>query len=309
MKVTRFNHESTFIQALLGVNHTNLARCLGSWTYDSDVYMLYERAHCDLETFMLEDGTVTAAILEKQLCGLADALLVIHSLNRSKNDASKRLGCHNNLKFQNILVYYENEQIHSFRISDFCCAETREYDFEIDGKSWSSYRTTDRVSKYNEAPESKSRGTVSQPFDLWSLGCIYLEILVWFIDGDRVLDEFREDRGEETRPEDSTDIGFFDGELGFYNMVADGPGLKPQLCATVLAKIVDLLDRFKGPLRRIVDLVPLLLELDPEKRLTAEELVDKLKTGDAETEIAVPFASKWYQNAINTFPVTRHARY
>jgi serine/threonine protein kinase len=101
---------------------------------------------------------------------------------------------------------------------------------------------------------------------MWSLGCVYLEILVWFVDGYPALLKFRESREGHVQPNGLEDEGF-------YHETASG---KVELRKPVMDMIEYLRKCCNGGLKDIAETIPLLLRIDPKKRPSATQLVDTL---------------------------------
>jgi serine/threonine protein kinase len=119
---------------------------------------------------------------------------------------------------------------------------------------------------------------------MWSLGCVYLEILVWFLEGYQALVSFRDSREAEVYPNGLIDEGFY------YD---DGSGVV-QLREPVVTKIESLSRRCQGGLKEIVDTIPALLKIDPKERVQASQLVANLKhlgTGTSTTLTTGPTQS------------------
>ncbi|KAF2872632.1 kinase-like domain-containing protein [Massariosphaeria phaeospora] len=292
--------ERKFIQAMAGLNHSHLVKCLAGWTYDSKFYMIYELASCNLEEFMQDrmeshqPRGIAESMFVKQLCGLAAALRVIHcqgedseiskdtylGVPRSDN---KKTGYIHDLKPENILVFMSSETVQSFRISDFSCAKVVDFVASVSGKRRSHLTTSKSGTPIYRAPESMG-GATSRPYDLWSLGCVYLELLVWFFDGYRALEVFRNERVELVHPHGAEDEGF-------YSMIDEGPDAKMRLRKPVLNKIEELSARSGGSLKEIVNIIPDLLKIAPEERLTATALVKKLRELNTGADLTFPSPS------------------
>lgn len=110
----------------------------------------------------------------------------------------------------------------------------------------------------------------SRPYDLWSLGCVYLEMLVWYMDGFQALTEFRDARLQQVKP------GGMDDD-GFCCTIDPGTAAKVHLRRTVTKKMAELSNRCTGPLKDIADIVPQLLEIKPTRRPTAAQLAARLE--------------------------------
>lgn len=123
----------------------------------------------------------------EQMRGLCEALAELH--RHRFHQGSETGNCrHGDLKPENILVFREGG-INVLRIADFGLAK-----FHV--KSTSSRR---RANKYTNTvagttqylpPEFNVNRQISIKHDVWSLGCIFLEFIIWTAGGTEGLDKF-----------------------------------------------------------------------------------------------------------------------
>jgi serine/threonine protein kinase len=137
-----------------------------------------------------------------QLHGLAAALTAAHNLGGSDTlGASYR---HGDLKPENILVFEDGGPIGKLKIGDWGEAK---YQGKI--TAIRAGRTTTRFgNKRYEAPEvetgvkisflGQSKERRSRLGDVWAMGCITLEFIVWLLYGKRGLDQFNHDVSGDT---------------------------------------------------------------------------------------------------------------
>ncbi|KAF2635939.1 hypothetical protein P280DRAFT_167821 [Massarina eburnea CBS 473.64] len=179
--------------------------------------------------------------------------------------------------------------IHWLRLSDFSCARVVDFVATISGKR-DSYKTgTKSGTPIYRAPESLN-GATSRPYDMWSLGCVYLELLVWFVEGYDELVNFRTSREGHVRPDGLIDEGFYyETDKGAI-----------QLREPVTTKISDLERKCSGGLRDIVNIIPFLLKIAPKERLDASQLIHKLKHLSTSSNPAVVTGSRPGSLAIPT---------
>lgn len=261
-------------------------------------HMIYEKADCNVEEFMEKHENAhglshfSAIDLAEQLYGLAGALSVIHNQGDTNSKstylgipekAQTQSGYIHDIKPENLLLFiynYNGRKKYWFRLSDFSCAKVVDFVTVVSGKRWSHLTDNKAGTPTYRAPEKlMGRGT-SRPYDLWSLGCVYLEMLVWFLDGHKALMDFRDARECQVKPD-----GLHDD--GFCFMDKEGPTAKVQLRKEVVAKMADLSERCTGPLKDVADVIPKLLEIEPKNRPTAEQLREMLK--HLATDEALPF--------------------
>ena len=292
MKVTQ--HEGTrevsFHRAMASIPpHPHLLRCLASFTFSSQYHMIYEKADSDVEKFMAKNSNprgppgMESTDLAQQLFGLASALAAIHNHGQSSisqspgllsvpGSSAQKTGYIHDIKPENLLVFvYEHHGIKKywFRLSDFSCAKVNDMETSVSGKNRNSWKTVSKSgTPVYRAPEATGTGRTSRPYDLWSLGCVYLELLVWFLEGYPSLERFREERECHVSPGGREDEGFY-----FKPTERDNFRLRD----IVVKKIESVKEQCQGSLKDIADVIPQLLQIDPRQRPTAEKLVKELK--------------------------------
>lgn len=137
----------------------------------------------------------------KQILGLATALQAAHNLNRT--EASYR---HGDLKPENILCFKGAGQIGTLKIGDWGEAKFHEEDQVTEMRP--SRTSAKHGTRRYEAPEvetgvrvqwlGQSRKRRSRLNDIWAMGCITLECLVWLLYGPDGLNQFDNDVGKES---------------------------------------------------------------------------------------------------------------
>jgi serine/threonine protein kinase len=293
MKITPHEtRERPFHRAMVGLDHPHLLKCYASFTFSFRYHMIYEKADCDMEEFIKTNKTaadvpsLTPQKLATQLYGLAAALSVIH--NQGQPDAKDRSGLLNpgsaadlpsktgyihDIKPENLLMFiYEQEgkKTYWLRLSDFSCARVADFVASISGKRKASWRSDSKSgTPVYRAPESMYEKT-SRPYDLWSLGCVYLELLVWYLEGFDKLKEFRDTREREVRPGGACDEGF-------YYTNDSGPKPNFHLRDVVQKKMAYVIQNSDKDLKHIAEAIPRLLNVNPGERPTADKLARDLK--------------------------------
>lgn len=277
---------------MANLSHDHLLKCLASFVFSAKYHMIYEKADCNVEEFMKRNAdpqrlsNFTSGDLAQQLFGLADALCFIHNQGGSDSredtkllgvpkKSSRRSGYIHDIKPENLLMFIYNRpgrKTYWFRMSDFSCAKVVDILETVSGKNRDSWKTSSKSgTPVYRAPEAITEGQTSRPYDLFSLGCVFLELLVWFLDGYNALKTFRDQRECLLSP------GTYEDE-GFYYTPTEGEQFR--LREVVAERIEDVRSRCNGTLKDIADVIPKLLQIDPQQRPTAKRLVTILKPID-----------------------------
>ncbi|ROV89857.1 hypothetical protein VMCG_09505 [Cytospora schulzeri] len=158
--------------------------------------------------------------LAQQCQGLAYGLEGVHNTNMTAEDAGafsslgtpptsahivgsgpsvedndgKDYGRHGDIKPQNILWFKQDDNsfdLGNLKLSDFGLTDFhRALTTKVDPKG---VRATPTYS----APERETDEKLSRPFDIWSLGCIFLEFVTWLLRSVEGLDEFTSERSRD----------------------------------------------------------------------------------------------------------------
>ena len=165
---------------------------VATWTQDDRYYMLFPYAQFNIRQYMSRRsfGKPTKKNilwLLDQLRGLANALREIHNLSTSDDAAGspsnllapraeiRKAGWHHDLKPSNILVLGNPNPFNfEFHIADLGLVKVHNYHFGDDDKKVPIGTRT------YEPPEA-AKGLTSRPHDIWSMGCVFLELLIWAV--------------------------------------------------------------------------------------------------------------------------------
>ncbi|KAJ4115390.1 hypothetical protein NW768_011242 [Fusarium equiseti] len=167
------------------------------------LYLLFEWATSNLAEFWekhprVQISTQVTCWIALQCQGLARAVKRIHGLATWQvkaqlgMDNEKTRGRHGDIKPNNILWFEQREDDYNLLVlSDLGLTRyhsqlTNSYVSRIDGCT-TTYR----------APEVDMRQRISQRYDIWSLGCVFLEFCVWYLRGQAGLERFEDDRQQE----------------------------------------------------------------------------------------------------------------
>lgn len=211
-----FEREVHALKLLSNPSEEHLIRLLCTFTYKGRYYMLFPWAQENLRNYWLSHPGVffekvndLSSLLwtSKQMWGLARALSTIHGggVSSSKGDF---VGRHGDIKPENILWFTSaHDSRGTLAFSDFGLTRMHEKRTELRD---SRTKTLGFTVEYRP-PEIELRDHVmSRAADIWSLGCVFLEMIFWIHGG---IDELR--RFSEARFNDAVGVkeGFFSFQL------------------------------------------------------------------------------------------------
>ncbi|CAN9325974.1 kinase-like protein [Alternaria alternata] len=229
----------------------HLIKLLLTFRHGDKFYLLFEWADGNLGEFWETHRTRPPTLLDerwaaKQCLGLARAVSRIHGLTTwqkngrsssfgSLNDAERDWGRHGDIKPENILWFQEYETDHDLLvISDL--GLTRYH--SQSSKSLVPRSRIDGCSYAYRPPELDIEERISQKYDIWSLGCVFLEFVVWYLQGYDEVESFSLQREDE-------DLVIYEGVKidKFFNIAKSEDGQrKPQVKQAVKDRLRELKD-------------------------------------------------------------------
>jgi serine/threonine protein kinase len=299
------NRELDNLIFLNSLEHEHIIRLLASYTKDGKNHFLFPLASCNLDEYMdnyrahfSKDFVVW---LLGQFIGLADGIKVIHrktsvreefqsSIDLAPGDnAAQQLlnvpkpqlastGFHHDLKASNILFFESPArfQIIDFGVSKFhVLSEDERTRGTKHPRGTTTYQGPEsRVGK-KDATGQTVRLDISRPYDVWSFGCIMIEILVWLLLGGADRAAFGDQRfgpvedGSEVEESDA----FWVASRHFET-------------ARVRPAVTAILDKLRKSERaqlvpdvcRWIDLAGTMLEVDPQERVTIVDVHERLES-------------------------------
>jgi serine/threonine protein kinase len=206
-----FLKEKTILVALGPQNHLHLIQLLASYRKKNSYHLIFPCADSNLRGYWKKNAmpnfdkeTVLWSI--KQMSGIADALCHIHRfrVKRELNVENKlrtpvsggklsvkageeKFGRHGDIKPENLLYFKDSNVL---KITDFGLGRFHGRDSRsgIDPRKVVGSLTC-------EPPECTIGRPVSRAYDIWSLGCLFLEFVTWLLKGEEQISEFADARG------------------------------------------------------------------------------------------------------------------
>jgi serine/threonine protein kinase len=268
-----FERESKVLRKLLEKSHKHIASHYASWSQAGHFFMLSPLASCNLKVYwknnqpeLSNPGFVLWEL--RQLWGLADGLRYIYNLG----------GWHHDLKGENVLVYEEGDGGRpTLKIADFGSAKIRARRPAPQDESSPTASYSQGTSAY-EAPDYVILHETSRPYDLWTLGCLFMDMLVWtFGASPSELEMFSNERKVLKGGKLGTDTMFWyveqhNGEWWTH--------WKPSV-EKRLQKLKELCDSDQGSRRAVfkelVNTISKMLRMDPTQRVKVFEVHNDLE--------------------------------
>lgn len=206
-----------------GDSHPHLISLLATYAYFDEFYLIFHWAEADLLRYWTQINpkpvvdSATVFWMIEQCEGIADGLSKIHryesnSLRHADSDQVNArqdsiqsqsnhetggrgplYGRHGDIKPENVL-WFPNQEDPSdkgtLKISDFGVAE-------LNTRNSRSHKPGSLVaiSATYRPPECDLPGwEISRSYDIWTLGCLYLEFITWLLGGRKLLFEFAKRR-------------------------------------------------------------------------------------------------------------------
>lgn len=208
-KVSLEAHEADFkkeienLRKFNGFEHPHLVTLLAAWTqegepgHDACHNLLFPMARYDLDLYWDDDPNPniqdrgTAQWISGQVRGLISAVQSIHYPRSNQllppGHRDEKFGRHGDLKPQNILFFdsLENDRgiwvIADLGLTAFNSSFSR-----------SNFPNTELICtpKYKSPECDCEGGTISRSYDIWTLGCVLLELVIWALMGGKKRKEF-----------------------------------------------------------------------------------------------------------------------
>ena len=266
---------------------------LTSWTQDGKYYMLFPYATCNLSEYMrrrtFEPKNETDKLwLIEQFCALADAVRGVHQIINAQTPPSnlgpeaaevQKSGWHHDIKPENILFFPGKlSRPGTLRLADWGCGKV-----QLVRSGSVNTRTPSGTPTY-EAPDGyiKTR-TISRPYDVWSLGCVFLQILLWALFDREAVNEFKKDRnGRRTKDDIAEDDAF-------WHIDTNGLANRREAVENVITRLKGrVLQQDARSFEEILNLTVRMLDVNPTTRIKALNLYDDLQSIKAQKAAEFP---------------------
>jgi len=181
-----------------GDQHEHIIALLATFTYKGSFYLLFPWAECDLlglwEKTPPQRDHATVLWIADQCLQLVNALHEIH-FSPDNTQEPKRFGRHGDIKSENVLVFPQETGTAGHEklvLADFGFSSVHR-DTSI--SALSNHRVQAPPGCRPPEMDVKNAKT-TRGFDIWTLGCLFLDMCTWWFGGWRLLQEFEEARYE-----------------------------------------------------------------------------------------------------------------
>ncbi|KAH4034910.1 hypothetical protein HBI56_030280 [Parastagonospora nodorum] len=271
-------HHAHIVRLLAIYAHLDRLHMIFPWA-DGNLYQFWETHFPDMSS--LPRSHSLSKWMINQFHGLADGLRCIHRLEvdpalngLQPEDKRRTHGRHGDIKPENILWFKSPrkesamDQIGNLMISDLGSTDFHgTFSKDVEVHAAGGYTNTYR------SPEFDFDKRITPESDIWSFGCVLLEFIVWYVLGWRGVQEFTDQRKEDSNVEIRSDH--------FFNFYKYGDKMEAKAKASV-RQIFTALRENEASSDMIVDLLDLvesgLLRLRVTERSSCAEIVDKLQT-------------------------------
>jgi serine/threonine protein kinase len=211
-----FEREAKMLVELNKLDDKHIIKLLFAFTKDDTSGLIFPLAECSLDAyfknndpreFVDAERTQHTAWIFEQFEGLLKGLARVHGDQRAPDTLSPGqedpvVGYHHDIKPSNILLFYSHEvgkhqfeepevQFGRLQLSDFGLGKFRIV--PLDGTGTKTIQGTITYRAPECDPEVKA-SYQNRKYDIWGVGCVLLELLVWLTEGPEGLGEFGRDR-------------------------------------------------------------------------------------------------------------------
>ncbi|KAI1654028.1 kinase-like domain-containing protein [Daldinia decipiens] len=278
-QIEDFQREVAALRPFVISPHPHVVKLLAAFRHESSFYLLFPWAEGgSLYSFWKDnpnpilDASLSRWVSE-QCLGIVTALCQIHHGHSTLKAGSSHYGRHGDIKPANILLFQKNIRSKNlvWTLGDFGLGILNRQMERNRGDHPIGFSPTYR------APELDIKGTIDSAYDVWSLGCVLLEILTWMLCGWEGVKSFALSRVDVDQRTDKAR----DRDDGFFRIVSRQGGPPDAQLKTNVVLWVNNLIAAKAASPYITDLVNLtrndLLDTDRETRASISRVVEKLQ--------------------------------
>ncbi|KAI1741256.1 kinase-like domain-containing protein [Xylaria scruposa] len=183
-----FEREIQMLRRFNRTKHSHIVTLLAAYTHCGENYLIFPWATHDLQMYWKKVRPTPDAgdvKLVQWICHqawmLVQAVSRIHKLDEDEKipEEERLYGRHGDLKPENILWYKSRHGLGKLVISDMGLSKTHRYQ----SKTYIPDKKVPATGRYRPPELDYEDGLLGRTFDIWTLGCIFLEMLNWLHGG------------------------------------------------------------------------------------------------------------------------------
>lgn len=195
----KFRNEMEQLRRFNGSAHPHLVTLLSTFTISGRYHFIFPYAESNLEDYweLIEPNPkmdlAMVRWVSRQILGIVGAVAVIHDPKHLPDLTvdSKRYGRHGDIKPDNILWFRSsNDDKGVLVLTDMGLSDIH----REQSKSGIPRYNIPKVPGYQPPECDVSGSKISRAYDIWTLGCLFLELITWLLGGWKLLDQFQEAR-------------------------------------------------------------------------------------------------------------------
>ncbi|KAF2120730.1 hypothetical protein BDV96DRAFT_484564 [Lophiotrema nucula] len=280
---SRFQTEVNILSMFSGPNtHPHVITLLATYEQSDKAHLMFYRAEGDLFRYWKEIEPTPQLNYKNifwiadQCAGIADGLSILHTGlamgMTAAGEEDRQYGRHGDINPGNILWFGENLKnptgFHGcLQISDFGQAELNSR------LSRSQRRSVANTLTYRPPECDIEPKIINQYYDIWCLGCVYLEFLAWALGGEKLLSEFVTRRV-------SRDVVLLANSDTFFQIHKDGLEQAVAVVKPAVVEFIEVLhchENCTNYFHEFLDVIKHeILIIDPHSRLTCKGIHNRL---------------------------------
>ncbi|KAK7952726.1 uncharacterized protein PG986_008454 [Apiospora aurea] len=203
-----YYHEVAILKQFSDSSQHHLIFLLSSFTLKQDLCFLFPHADCDLSAYWERIQKEPLPDLEykkwisRQLSGLTSAVRTLHA-GLVTTEGVRRYCRHGDIKLENILWFRSDTDKYGILVLSDIGVST--FNRTI-SRSKQPGKYVAQIPVYHPPESVLAGGNVDRTFDIWSLGCVYLEMMTWALGGREHLRGFRNQRIQEPSTQIQSDV-------------------------------------------------------------------------------------------------------
>ncbi|KAI1739749.1 kinase-like domain-containing protein [Xylaria scruposa] len=293
---SKWNNEVKALNRFREANleHQHLIRLLFAYEHKGKgFYMVFPLARGDLNHYWEKNTSQvpsyeTLRWLIQQCTGIAAALKKIHCLD----SLDQKLGRHGDIKPSNILWFEDTKHVRGLLVvSDLTMARFHSID-TVNNSTSALHRDLSMTYRPPEIDLELKRG-LSQAYDVWSLGCVFFEFVVWYLVGYNAINHEKGFLNDQQKclsfryarlQDDNSRNGRYDDKFFNTSNTKSGDGCNT---AAVVKESVHMWARFLHASNNcskvlhdfLILIMTRMLVIEPRERISIEQPARKRRTG------------------------------